>query len=113
MAGRGHGALVRADTACAAAPADGGVRRRGEAGPEWGKGRVHAVEATAARLTSGLDGGERRRTSGATSRGGGWRTGAAAALQGRGKGWMRAKIGGGRRGEASYAKNRGGTHRRR
>ena len=83
MAGRGHGALVRAvraDTACAAAPADGCVRWRGEAGPEWGKGRAHGVEATAARLTSGLDGGERRRMSGATSRGGGGQTGAAAAL---------------------------------
>ena len=65
----------------------------------------------AASLTGGLDGGEWRRRSGATSRGGGGRTGAAAALQGRGKGQMRAKIKGGEGGEALPAKNRATDHR--
>ena len=65
---------VRADTACAAAPADGGVTRRGEVGPELGKGRAHGGKEVAASLTGGLDGGERRRGGDATSRGGGeWR----------------------------------------
>ena len=40
-------------TARAAAPADDGVMRRGEAGPERGKGRAHGEKEVAARLTSG------------------------------------------------------------
>jgi len=44
---------VRADTACAAAPADGGTGRRGEEGPEWGKEGAHGDAEVAARLTSG------------------------------------------------------------
>ena len=67
---RTHSA-VRADTARAAAPADGGVMRRREAGPERGKGRAHGDAEGAARLTSGGAGEERRRPGGATTLGGG------------------------------------------
>ena len=82
------------DTACAAAPADGGVRRRGEAGPERGKGRAHGDAEGAARLTSGGAGEERRRRSGTTALGGGGPRRSSPALQEGREGRVRAKIGG-------------------
>jgi len=66
--------------------------RRGEAGPERGKGRAHGGKEVAASLTGGLDGGERRRGGGAASRGGGGRRRSPAALQGGRRGRVRGKI---------------------
>ena len=54
--GRAHAHGVRD----AAAPADGGARRRGEAGRERGRGGAHGDEEVAASLTGG-DAGEERR----------------------------------------------------
>ena len=88
-----------------------GARRRGEAGPERAGESAHGEEGMAASLTGNSDSGERRRRSGATSRGGGGRTRAVTALQGRGKGRMRVKINGGEGGEALPAKNRATAHR--
>ena len=108
-----RGARARA-CACAATASGGGARRRGEAGPERGRGGAHGDAEVAARLTSGGAGEERRRTGGATNRGGGAaarRTGAAAALQRRGKGRMRWGMGRGGVGEASRVRDRGGAHR--
>ena len=85
----------------AAAPADGSVRRRGEAGPEWGREGAHGVEGTAVRLTNELDGGERRQRGGATSRGGGGRRRAATALCGEGGGRVRGGIERGKGGDAN------------
>jgi len=108
---RAHGAAralvvaVRADTACAAAPADGGVTRRGEAGPERGKGRAYGEKEVAASLTRGLDGGERRRGGGAASRGGGGQRRSPAALQGGRRGRVRGEIERGKGGDAPRARD--------
>jgi len=66
---------------------------------------AHVEEKAAANLTGKSTGGERQRASGAADRGGSGRRRAAAALQGRGRGRVSAGIGGGRREEASYARN--------
>ena len=73
----------------------GGAMRRGEAEPKRGRGGAHEVEGMAASLTGYLEGGKPRRRGDAASRGGGGRTGAAAALQGRGRGQIRTGIEGG------------------
>jgi hypothetical protein len=83
----------------------GGARRRGEAGPERGKGGAHGDAEVAVRLTSGGAGEERRRGGGATALGGCGRRRAAAALRSERGGRVSAGIGGGRREEASYARN--------
>jgi len=90
----------------------GGVRRRGEARPEQAGEGAHGEEEEAVNLTGGGADGKRRRTGGATALGGGRPRRAAAALRGEGRGRVRRGIEGGRRVEASYARNRGGAHRR-
>ena len=75
---------MKRDARDAVAPADGGVRQCGEAGPEWGREGVHGEKEVAASLTGGDAGEEQRRTGGATDRGGGGRRRAAVALQGGG-----------------------------
>jgi hypothetical protein len=71
----------------------GGARRHSEAKPEWGRGRAHGVEVTAAKLTSGGAGGEQRREGGATAPGGcGWRS-SPTAQHGGGGGRVRAQTG--------------------
>ena len=67
------------------------------------------MEGMAASLTGYLEGGKQRRRGGAASRGGGGRTGAAAALQGRGRGQIRRVTDRGGVGDAPLAKNWRGT----
>ena len=68
--------------------ADGGVRRRGEAGPEWAGEGAHGDAKVAARLTGGDADQERRRGGSATDRGGGAanRRGGGPAGEGKGPG---------------------------
>ena len=102
----------------AATASGGGAMRCGEVEPKRGRGGAHEVEGMAASLTGYLEGGKQRRRGGAASRGGGGRTGAAAALQGRGRGQIRRGTGRGGVGDApprriGAALTEGGESRRR
>ena len=99
--GRAHARGVRD----AAAPAGGGARRRGEAGPERGRGGAHGDEEVAANLTGDGAGEERQRRGGATSRGGGGRRRSPTALQGGRGGRVRGEIERGKGGDAPRARN--------